>query len=360
MATYARISTGTAFQNVISATFTTPNGTGLTAVVLSLTDGTELLLSGTGMTLTGGALTAGSIASLTHRAGGGGSSIETITRLTYSAVQFQNMISAPNNGLALYNSLMSGDDNVFGGSGADSLIGAGGSDFFRGLAGNDTLDGGAGTDMTAYDNDSLSGAGIIANLSLDSVTVGGTTLAANTVRDGFGNIDTLISIEEVRGTALADVFFGGSINSGSGYNWFQGRGGADTYTGGVSTAWRDDNGGGAYTYGPASQYFAGTYWVDYRQDGSTSGINISFTDGTGGLGGTTGGSGTERSATPRPSPTSTGSAGPCLVTRSRATATSTSSSRCRATIPSMAAAATMSSAISATPSSAALAQSWST
>jgi Ca2+-binding RTX toxin-like protein len=86
-----------------------------------------------------------------------------------------------------------------------------------GLGGNDTLNGGGGFDEVRYDRDATFGGGA-------AVTV---NLVTNTAIDGFGNTDTLISIEGARGTALGDTFIGNSQN-----NQFTGLGGADTIDGG--------------------------------------------------------------------------------------------------------------------------------
>lgn len=288
MATYSRVAAGSAFQTVLTSTFATGSGSGLTSVVLNLSDGTELLISGVGFTLSGGLLQAGTIQSLTHRGAGGGATIETMTGLSFSAIVFQSFLSSqPPNGTGLYDVLMQADDNVFGSAGADSLIGSTGSDFFRGGAGNDTLNGGDGNDMASYDNDAILGGtgGVIVNMWSIAVSVLGFNVAAGTARDGFGNTDTLVSMEEARGTAQTDVFYGGT-----GYSWQQGRGGADTYVGGSSAAFRDNYSGGAYQYALGSPFFAGNYWVDYRQDGGGAGINITLNDGAGA---TTSGTGTD-------------------------------------------------------------------
>ncbi len=168
------------------------------------------------------------------------------------------------------------DDSITGTAAANSLSGNGGADFMGGLAGADTLDGGAGNDMARYDLDAANGgsAGVVVNLSANAVNFGG-VVAAGTARDGFGDTDTLISIEEARGGIGNDTLIGGA-----GYNFFQGRGGADTYDGGNSTAIGDDFGG---IYFPN-----GFNWVDYRQDGGTSGVVITLTNGSGGNSGGTG------------------------------------------------------------------------
>ncbi|MBU1348224.1 MAG: M10 family metallopeptidase C-terminal domain-containing protein, partial [Alphaproteobacteria bacterium] len=96
----------------------------------------------------------------------------------------------------------SGDDFLFGGEGDDSLIGG---------TGKDTLDGGDGVDLVNY-ADSRSG-----------VTV---NLAAGTASSD-GDEDSLVSIENVRGTSYNDVLIGNDSN-----NVLVGNGGADAMYGG--------------------------------------------------------------------------------------------------------------------------------
>ena len=87
---------------------------------------------------------------------------------------------------------------------------------FYGLAGNDTINGGGGIDRIEY---VLSPAGI-------NVTLGG---ASNgTASDGHGGTDTLIGIEQVRGSPFADVLTGSNIAS---LEYFEGSAGNDTING---------------------------------------------------------------------------------------------------------------------------------
>ncbi len=93
-----------------------------------------------------------------------------------------------------------GIDGLRGTRNADTLIGDAKNNFLRGLAGNDTLDGGAGQDIVRYDRDARNGGtkGVFVDLDKGTAT------------DGFGNTDTLISIEAVAGTDSADTLLGGS------------------------------------------------------------------------------------------------------------------------------------------------------
>lgn len=108
------------------------------------------------------------------------------------------------------------DDVITGGNPANGSGATDGFEGFRGLGGNDTIDGGAGFDRVYYDN----------SPTAVTVTLGGT--ASGTASDGWGGTDTLINIEEVRGSAFADTLTG----SDSGvYESFEGRAGNDIIDG---------------------------------------------------------------------------------------------------------------------------------
>lgn len=119
---------------------------------------------------------------------------------------------------------------VLGTEGADILEGWGGRQTLRGLGGDDVLipgpgtdlvDGGAGRDMVSY-ADAASGAVV--------------DLGAGTARVG-AEADTLVSIEDVVGTAFADQIKGSAganrLSGGAGDDWFTATGGGDAYDGGV-------------------------------------------------------------------------------------------------------------------------------
>ena len=113
-----------------------------------------------------------------------------------------------------------GDINhVRGSAFDDSLLGYDNSgtgylEFFRGGAGNDFINGDLGEDVVDYKN------------STGAVTV---DLAAGTAADGFGGTDTLVSIEDARGSDG----FGDTLIGNSGANTLWGLGGNDTLTGGL-------------------------------------------------------------------------------------------------------------------------------
>ncbi|WP_225028197.1 Hint domain-containing protein [Xinfangfangia pollutisoli] len=106
-----------------------------------------------------------------------------------------------------------GNDTLDGGDGNDSLDGGTGNDLLTGGAGNDTLIGGAGVDTADY---SYGGAGLTANLTTGTASIGGT------------DVDTLSGIENVTGTAYAD-----NITGSADSNLIDGGGGADTITAGA-------------------------------------------------------------------------------------------------------------------------------
>jgi Ca2+-binding RTX toxin-like protein len=96
-------------------------------------------------------------------------------------------------------------DQVLGGAGNDTFIGNKENNQFDGGRGNDKLDGGEGADEARFQQ---STAGVIVNLGSTPLTINGVTVAGGTANDGMGGTDTLISIEQVRGSDFNDVFRG--------------------------------------------------------------------------------------------------------------------------------------------------------
>ena len=112
----------------------------------------------------------------------------------------------------------------------DTFNGGAGNDNFAGVRGNDSFNGGSGgNDMVRYQDDALFGGnfGIIADLEVS--LVGG---IHGTIRDGFGNIDTTLNIEDIGGTRYGDVFVGSSAQ-----NNFAGGEGKDRYNGELGADW---------------------------------------------------------------------------------------------------------------------------
>ncbi|SNS29090.1 calcium-binding protein [Tropicimonas sediminicola] len=98
----------------------------------------------------------------------------------------------------------------------DTMIGDGNDNAFRGLEGDDLIKGGGGMDVARYEKDANYGgtAGVSVNL------------AKGTATDGFGDTDTLVSIENAYGSESGDTLIG---NNGD--NTFRGNGGNDTIRG---------------------------------------------------------------------------------------------------------------------------------
>jgi Ca2+-binding RTX toxin-like protein len=104
---------------------------------------------------------------------------------------------------------------VEGSDHADSFFGGAGNDWFRGRAGNDTLNGGIGIEGDTADYVDAPGA----------VTV---NLAGGSALDGYGSTDTLINMEQARGSAFADTLIGDQRG-----NRLDGQGGNDNIAGGL-------------------------------------------------------------------------------------------------------------------------------
>jgi len=111
------------------------------------------------------------------------------------------------------------DDNFKGSNDNAGLFNL--TESFGGGKGNDTIDGGGGFDKVSYPNDPQ---GVTVNLATGRAT------------DGWGNTDTLISIEGVEGSAWND-----SITGNAADNRLDGRGGQDTLDGGAGNDWVEYN-----------------------------------------------------------------------------------------------------------------------
>ncbi len=139
---------------------------------------------------------------------------------------------------------------ITGNSGANALSGLMGDDTLIGRAGADALSGGAGTDTADY---SASGAGVTININ--AVTGSGS--------GGDAEGDTLVSVENIIGSAFNDVIIGRDVSA----NALSGLAGDDVLIGGTG-ADALDGGGGADT-------------ADYASSGVGVTINLNATIGTG-------------------------------------------------------------------------------
>ncbi|MDD4330542.1 MAG: hypothetical protein PHD79_11350, partial [Aliarcobacter sp.] len=106
------------------------------------------------------------------------------------------------------------DDTIFGNSDANTLIGGAGIDTLKGGLGADVLDGGTGEDWAYFNDIAVSGVNIV--LDTDGNIANGSSGTSNIT----GYTTTLVGIEHIKATALADTIRGddnaNSILAGSG------------------------------------------------------------------------------------------------------------------------------------------------
>jgi len=110
------------------------------------------------------------------------------------------------------NDVLIGMQGILGSLYNDSLVGNAADNFFTGRAGNDTIDGGDGNDRVGYN---LASSGVVINLAAGTATGGEDT-------------DTLISIENLRGSEFNDTITGSSVA-----NNIEARAGNDSVSGGA-------------------------------------------------------------------------------------------------------------------------------
>jgi len=162
-----------------------------------------------------------------------------------------------------------GNDVLAGNDGNDKLYGGAGDDYLLGGAGNDLIDGGDGNDWAAYE-DATAGVKIDLNI----------TGAQNT---GGSGTDTLVSIENVYGSAYNDTLIGDAKD-----NMLVGDAGNDTISGGKGndTLWGDagndvlDGGDGDdYMVGGEGDDIikggAGNDWASYEN--AKAGVKVDLT-----------------------------------------------------------------------------------
>ncbi|MEM7621482.1 MAG: calcium-binding protein [Pseudomonadota bacterium] len=120
-----------------------------------------------------------------------------------------------------------GNNSILGRQGDDSILGLDGNDWLRGDSGSDTIDGGSGADTSVY------------NTSSSAITI---DLLNNVVTGGDAQGDTLISIENLWGSAYNDILSGDNssnvirgdagddiIEGRQGQDWLYGNAGDDTF-----------------------------------------------------------------------------------------------------------------------------------
>ena len=125
----------------------------------------------------------------------------------------------------------SGDDVVAGNDAANHLQGRDGNDILQGNGGNDVLEGGAGADRlvggTGTDSVSYFGSDTGVTVNLSDATVTG----------GHAEGDVIVEVENVRGSAYADILEGdesaNGLDGGGGNDELRGNGGDDVLDGGA-------------------------------------------------------------------------------------------------------------------------------
>lgn len=206
------------FENLLGSAYndTLTGSTGNN--VLTGGDGNDILEGGAGNdTLVGG--NGSDTAAYTVAASAVNVNLSTTTSQNTGGAGSDTLTGIENLTGSAYNDTLTGDaaaNLINGGNGNDTLIGG---------LGNDTLIGGSGTDLLTY---ASSTAGVTVNLN--------TTLAQSTGSDG---VDTISEIENLTGSAYADVLTGSSannvINGGDGNDSIDGGAGSDTLVGGLGT-----------------------------------------------------------------------------------------------------------------------------
>ncbi|UWQ57078.1 hypothetical protein K3722_11080 [Leisingera caerulea] len=150
----------------------------------------------------------------------------------------------------------------------DTLTGNGKANYFRGIEGDDTINGGKGQDEVRYDRDARYG-------GEDGVTV---NLAKGFAIDGFGDRDTLKSIERARGSESADKLLGNGGDNRlmglGGNDTLSGKGGDDLILGGAGRDKILGDGGNDDLFGEGGAdrfIFKGTFGEDTVSDFETAG-----------------------------------------------------------------------------------------
>jgi Ca2+-binding RTX toxin-like protein len=162
---------------------------------------------------------------------------------------------------------LSGFEQARGTRFADTFNGNASDNLFQGLGGNDRLNGGLGTDRAAYNRDAQYGgtAGVAVNLKV------------GTAVDGFGGIDTLISIEQATGTNQNDTFVGMDFEDTTSETVdFFGLGGNDTFFGGTTYMYVEPGAGNDTIIGNA----AVRNQISYQDVTSNTGLFIDLRNGT--------------------------------------------------------------------------------
>ena len=186
-----------------------------------------------------------------------------------------------------------GDDSVLGGQGSDTVYGGGGDDTVEGGAGGDDLRGEGGTDLLSYTTDTAGVAVRLWNNSASGGEAAGDTISGfEDVTGGSGN-DTINGdggANALKGGAGNDFLFalGGddSVLGGQGSDTVYGGGGDDTVEGGAGgDDLRGEGGTDLLSYTTDTAGVAVRLWNNSASGGEAAGDTISgFEDVTGGSG----------------------------------------------------------------------------
>jgi Ca2+-binding RTX toxin-like protein len=138
-----------------------------------------------------------------------------------------------------------GNDIIGGLQSDDMLFGESGDDVIRGGAGSDLIDGGAGSDTATYENSNGAVAvNLVTGLGRQTFEIVGTATETTVPTNG---IDTLVSIENIRGSQYGDTLIGDAnanvIAPGAGNDIVIGGGGSDTldYSSATGNIWANLN-----------------------------------------------------------------------------------------------------------------------
>jgi Ca2+-binding RTX toxin-like protein len=164
------------------------------------------------------------------------------------ASQNLQYIDGGNGNDTIIGSSFGGSSWLDGGEGDDTIHGGALGEILRGGAGNDMLDGGNGTDIADY-GDSTVGVSV--------------SLAVTGPQDTHDGTDTLVSIENLQGSAFSDTLIGDAnaneIHAGAGDDMLIGGGGNDLLDGSDGNDTLDGRGSSATLVGGNGN---DTYYVD--------------------------------------------------------------------------------------------------
>ncbi|MCC1495060.1 calcium-binding protein [Cognatishimia sp. F0-27] len=149
----------------------------------------------------------------------------------------------------------SADDDRITGSNGDYWEG------FAGLDGNDTIDAGTGPNTVNYNYEVDYGGGMVGIVA---------NMAQGTVRDTFGDTDTLINVAEIRATDFADTLSAAGLTTGM---RFRGYDGDDTLTGGLGNDYLEGGDGN-------DRAVIGVAFADATIEETQDGYRVTSADGT--------------------------------------------------------------------------------